>query len=112
MFYLFHDEIEKARSWVLLHKAAPEGLLKLADLIITSYPEEAINLYYRVVIMRVAQGNNQAYQQANELLLNLAKLLKNNNSELLNTMVSKVIKQHKAKRNMMKLLKEHFEHCF
>ncbi|MBL4941616.1 MAG: hypothetical protein JKY81_08125 [Colwellia sp.] len=115
-FYLYHHQLAKARLWVKSHKANPSHLLKLADLIINEHPQEAVELYYRVVLPTVAQGNNQSYQQATDLLLSLKKALEGDDpqgtSELLNIMIGKIIKQHKAKRNMMKLLKTHFSACF
>ena len=60
----------------------------------------------------IGQTNNNAYQQATDLLVNLSKKLLNQNAKLLTTMLGKLIKQYKAKRNMMKLLKTHFGECF
>jgi uncharacterized Zn finger protein len=111
-FYLYHKQLEKAQTWVLTRKARPDYLLKLADLIAANHPQEAINLYYRVVIVKVGLGNNRAYQEATDLLCNLTKIVKSSDKELLLIMIKKVIKQHKAKRNMMALLKTHFGECF
>lgn len=111
-YYLYHQQLAQARLWVKSHKADPSKLLKLADLIVTDQPQEAIDLYARVVLPMVAQGNNQAYQNATDLLLTLAKNLQGHQLEALHLMIGQVIKQHKAKRNMMKLLKTHFPACF
>ncbi len=111
-FYLHHRELAKARLWVKSHKAEPSKLLKLADLIIGEQPQEAIDLYERVVITTIGQGNNQAYQYAMDLLLTLEKNLQGQHHDALHLMISQVIKKHKAKRNMMKLLKTHFTGCF
>lgn len=116
-FYLYHQQLAQARLWVKSHKAEPSKLLKLADLIVTDQPQEAIDLYARVVLPMVAQGNNQAYQQATDLLLALEKNLQGgvfqgSQLEALHLMIGQVIKQHKAKRNMMKLLKTNFPACF
>lgn len=74
--------------------------------------QDAVDFYYRVVSIIIGQTNNNAYQQATDLLVNLSKKLLNQNAKLLTTMLGKLIKQYKAKRNMMKLLKTHFGECF
>jgi len=111
-FYLYHQQLANARLWVKSHKAESSKLLKLADLIVEAQPQEAIDLYARVVLPMVAQGNNQAYQNATDLLLSLEKSLQGSRCDELQLMITEVIKQHKAKRNMMKLLKTHFPACF
>ncbi len=111
-FYLYHQQLDKARLWVKSHKAESSKLLTLADLIVAEQPQEAIDLYCRVVLSTVDHGNNQAYQQATDLLLTLEKNLQGNHCDELQLMISQIIKQHKAKRNMMKLLKTHFSVCF
>jgi uncharacterized Zn finger protein len=111
-FYLYHQQVAQARLWVKSHKAEPSKLLKLADLIVGEHPQEAIDLYARVVLSTISQGNNQAYQQATDLLLRLENKLQDAHTEALQLMINQVVKQHKAKRNMMKLLKTHFPACF
>ncbi|MBL0710858.1 MAG: hypothetical protein JJV99_07590 [Colwellia sp.] len=115
-FYLYHHQLEEARLLVKSHKEHNGNLLKLADLIVSEHPEESVDLYYHVILRAVVQGNNQSYQHAIDLLIRLKNLLKDDDlqgrGELLTTMIGKVIKQHKAKRNMMKLLKTHFAECF
>ena len=111
-FYLCHQQIAQARLWVKSHKAEPSKLLKLADLIVGEHPQEAIDLYARVVLPTISQGNNQAYQQATNLLLSLENKLQGEHTEALQVMINQVVKQHKAKRNMMKRLKTHFPACF
>jgi len=109
-FYLDRNELEKALKWARTHKAAPSTLQQLADLIIDQHPKDSVELYYRVVNTVIEQKKNSAYQQAVELLIKLDKMLKDSgaDNEILIAMISKIIQQHKAKRNMMKLLKEHF----
>jgi len=111
-FYLYHQQIAQARLWVKSHKAEPSKLLKLADLLVGEHAQDAIDLYARVVLPTISQGNNQAYQRATNLLLSLEKQLQGTHTEALQVMIGQVIKQHKAKRNMMKLLKTHFPACF
>lgn len=111
-FYIYHQELTNARLWVKSHKAEFTKLLTLADLIIAEHPQEAIDLYTRVVLPTISQGNNQAYQHATDLLLTLEKNLQGDHIEQLHLMICHVIKQHKAKRNMMKLLKAHYSVCF
>jgi len=113
-FYLDQQELEKALEWTQSHKAASNTLQQLADLIIEKHPQDAVDLYYRVVDVVINQKKNSAYQQATELLVKLEKMMKDSGAddEMLMVMISKIIQQHKAKRNMMKLLKEHFITCF
>ncbi|KMT66919.1 hypothetical protein [Catenovulum maritimum] len=111
-FYLYHQQVAQARLWVKSHKAEPSKLIKLADLIVGEHPQEAIDLYARVVLPTISQSNNQAYQQATDLLLSLENKLQGEDAEALQVMINQVIKLHKAKRNMMKLLKTHFPACF
>ncbi|TMO65400.1 hypothetical protein CWC18_04875 [Pseudoalteromonas aurantia] len=111
-FYMYHQELTNARLWVKSHKAEFTKLLTLADLIVAEHPQEAIDLYARVVLPTISQGNNQAYQHATDLLLTLEKNLQGDHIEQLHRMIRHVIKQHKAKRNMMKLLKAHYSVCF
>lgn len=113
-FYLDQHELEKARLWVLTHKANSVSLLKLANLIIASAPQESIDLYYRVLADVISRTNNTAYQEATDLLIKLEKILKANSADItmLTVMIEKIIHQYKQKRNMMKLLKTYFPHCF
>ena len=82
-FYLHHQALDKARVWALSHKANRVNLVTLADLIVTRYPQDAVDFYYRVVIPIIGQTNNNAYQQATDLLVNLSKGLPNQNADLL-----------------------------
>ncbi|MFT7006418.1 MAG: putative Zn finger protein [Colwellia sp.] len=111
-FYLYHQELDKARLWALSHKAALSTLRNLADLIIASHPQDAVDLYYRVIMVIIDRKKNSAYQEATDLLLHLFKIVSTGDNVLLTVMVGNIIKHHKAKRNMMKLLKEHFALCF
>jgi uncharacterized Zn finger protein len=111
-FYLHHQELNKARLWARSHKAASNTLRNLADLIVASHPQDAIDLYYRVIMVIIDRKKNSAYQEATDLLLHLSKIVNSANKVLLTVMIGSIINHHKAKRNMMKLLKEHFALCF
>ncbi|WP_019616763.1 SWIM zinc finger family protein [Psychromonas ossibalaenae] len=113
-FYLYRGELEKARLWAVSHKAGAAKLIKLADLIIAEHPQDCVDLTHRAADSIIYQANNSAYQQAADLLVKLEKNLKVNNvdRDILHLMIAKIIKQHKAKRNMMKLLKDQFACCF
>ncbi|MEI6894628.1 MAG: hypothetical protein V5789_08350 [Colwellia sp.] len=118
MFYIDQNELPKARKWALSHKADATNLLKLADLIMVTHPQESVDLHYRVLDSIIGQTKNSAYQQATELLLSLEKGFKSCDEKsdekiaLLHLMIAKIIKKQKAKRNLMKLLKTHFASCF
>ncbi|NQY88693.1 MAG: hypothetical protein HRT51_13290 [Colwellia sp.] len=111
-FYLYHQELNKARLWALSHKAELNTLRNLADLIVVSHPQDAVDLYYRVIMVIIERKKNSAYQEATDLLLHLSNRVNSANKALVTVMIGDLIKHHKAKRNMMKLLKTHFEHCF
>lgn len=113
-FYLDRHELEKARLWALSHKANSASLLKLANLIIEQKPNDAIALYHRVAGSIISKTNNSAYQEATDLLLKLEKTLKTNDLDcaVFYATIRKIITEYKQKRNMMKLLKEHFADCF
>ena len=113
-FYIERDELEKARVWVLSHKADATNLLKLANLIVPEHLQASVDLYYRVLDSILRDAKNSAYQQATDLLIKLEKNINTNEADgaIFYLMVHKIIKKHKAKRNLMKLLKTHFVTCF
>jgi len=113
-FYIDRNELEKARLWTASHKACGRNLIRLAYFIISDHPQNAVDFIQRAADEIVSQTKNSAYQEATELLLTLEKKLQANNLDcaILYSMIAKIIKQHKAKRNLMKLLKEHFAGCF
>lgn len=113
-FYIDRDELEKARVWVLSHKADETNLLKLANLIVSEHLQASVDLYYRVLDSILRDAKNSAYQQATDLLITLEKNINTNEVDgaIFYLMINKLIKKHKAKRNLMKLLKTHFVTCF
>jgi uncharacterized Zn finger protein len=113
-FYIDRDELEKARVWVLSHKANDANLLKLANLIVSEHLQTSVDLYYRVLDSILREAKNRAYQKATDLLLKLEKKINTNEKDgaIFYLMINKIIIKHKAKRNLMKLLKTHFATCF
>ena len=113
-FYIDQGELEKARIWALSHKANGTNLLKLANLIVTEHLQESVDLYYRVLDTILQDAKNSAYQRATDLLIELEKNINTNEVDgaIFYLMIDKIIKKHKAKRNLMKLLKTHFANCF
>jgi len=114
-FYMHRNELDKARNWVSMHRVNPESLQQLANLIIVQHPQEAIDLYQRIVVAIIMGANNPAYQEATIMLLKLEEWLTNNQPDskaMLYLMIAKIINKQKAKRNLMKLLKASFAHCF
>lgn len=113
-FYIDRGELEKARVWVLSHKADETNLLKLANLIVSEHLQASVDLYYRVLDSILRDAKNSAYQQATDLLITLEKNINTNEVDggIFYQMMNKLIKKHKAKRNLMKLLKTHFVTCF
>ncbi|MCL1123389.1 SWIM zinc finger family protein [Shewanella surugensis] len=106
--------LEKARAWAASHSVAPDQWVKLADVIMTEHPQEAMALYYKSLSAIIAQTHNDAYREATDLLLKIEKQLKatNGNCTQLYDMIGDIIKHFKQKRNMMKLLRQHFPQCF
>ena len=113
-FYIDQNQLPKARKWVLSHQANSTNLVKLANLIITAQPQESVDLYFRVLDLIIGQTKNSAYQQATDLLLKLEKDFNDSDERraIFYQMIGNIIKKHKAKRNLMKLLKTHFAPCF
>jgi len=113
-FYIDRSELEKARLWAASHKACERNLIRLANLIISEHPQDAVDFIERAANAIISQTKNSAYQEATELFLKLENDLKvkQTDSTILYPMIAQIIKQHKAKRNLMKLLKEHFARCF
>ena len=116
-FYLYHQQVDKARAWAKSHLASETNLIKLAKQTVLLHPEESMALFHRVLKVVIGQTNNGAYQQALDLLLEIKTLIASGKESdvaehALNTMVAKLVREFKAKRNMMKLLREHFAHCF
>lgn len=113
-FYLFHAEIKKAHKWAMSYVADPQLLLVVANHIVEGEAQDAIKLYYRVIGSTIRQGNNRAYKEALELLLDLESMFvdsEHKNGAFID-MIMQLIQDHKPKRNMMKLLKEHYPDCF
>ncbi len=107
-FYLDKQEVDKARSWVKGHQANKENLLKLADLVVTSHPIEAIELYHRSLRPLISETNNGAYAHATDLLKKLKGKMAVKDHALFQKLISELQAEFKLKRNMMKLLKENF----
>lgn len=109
-FYIDRNELEKARVWILSHKARNHHLIDLAYLILAQHPQDCVDLIHRAADSIISQTNKSAYQEASELLLKLERQLKQNNLDcaILYLMINNIIKTHKLKRNLMKLLKVHF----
>jgi uncharacterized Zn finger protein len=113
-FYMSRNELEKSRLWVRSHKARSGKLLTLANTIVVEHPQDAVEITYRAIVQIIDRTKNSAYQEALSALITLENNFKTNDIDLkfLYIMISKIIKVHKAKRNMMKLLKENFAMCF
>ncbi len=107
-FYLDLEQVDKARSWVKERQANKENLLKLADLVVTSHPIEAIELYHRSLRSIISETNNGAYAHATDLLIKLKEKMAAKDHVLFQKLISGFQAEFKLKRNMMKLLKENF----
>ena len=79
-----------------------------------SHTQESLNIYDRVLNEIINRTKNSAYEEATDLLLSLEKGFteREQSPTLLYQMIANLIKKQKAKRNLMKLFKTHFAHCF
>lgn len=113
-FYIDQNEIEKARALVEKHKVKASQLIKLADIILMQYPQESIDLYQKSTSEMIEKTNNDAYREATNLLIKMEKNLKDTSADCtpLYEMITTLVKDFKQKRNMMKLLRDYFPHCF
>ncbi len=112
-FYLDQKKLTEARQWAKQHKVSHTSLIELANQIIGSHPTESVEFYHRVLKDIISRANNDAYQEATNLMIKLETLLTENHSEetLFQQLVQTITKESKQKRNLMALVKTHFAHC-
>ncbi|MFY9259394.1 MAG: DUF6880 family protein [Gallionella sp.] len=101
------------QDWETAWTAAHEGncgqslMLKLAEKISDTRPDDAISVYLDIVPAIVAQGNNGAYQEAIVLVKKIGKLMLNHQHKQAFINYLAILRtQFKAKRNFIKLLNE------
>ncbi|NRB24588.1 hypothetical protein [Shewanella sp.] len=116
-FYLYQEHIEKAREWTKKHQASDSNLIKLAKLTLLIQPAESMALLHRVLAVLIGKTNNDAYGQALDLLLEIKTLIAagvNHDvaEQEFDTLLLDLVQKFKIKRNMMKLLRQNFPHCF
>ena len=108
-FYLYQQQFDQALTWAKKHASASQYLIKLAKAIIKQQPEDGVELYRQAIASEIEQTNNQAYQQAMALLLQLEKQFKQQDIplNLFAQLVQTLSQTYRNKRNMMALIKEH-----
>lgn len=115
-FYLHQQQVDKARAWAQSHQASEKHLLSLAKLTLLVHPEESMLLLHRVLQKLIEQTNNSAYEQALNVLLEIANLITTAEKpkpaeQAFNKMLLALAQEFKPKRNMLKLLRQHFPQC-
>jgi uncharacterized Zn finger protein len=115
-FYLHHQQVDKARMWANNHQASEKNLQTLAKLTLRTHPQESMVLLHRVLKATIEQTNNSAYDQALALLLEISILINGDEKHAaaepeFTQLLLALAQQFKAKRNMLKLLRQHFSHC-
>jgi uncharacterized Zn finger protein len=96
-------------AWTAAHQGGcGQGLmLKLAEKISDTRPDDAISIYLDIVPAIVARGNNGAYQEAIELVIKIGKLMLSHQPKQAFINYLAILRaQFKAKRNFIKLLDE------
>ncbi|MEQ6340670.1 MAG: SWIM zinc finger family protein [Gammaproteobacteria bacterium] len=102
---LWEQDLDAA--WTAAHEGACDrGLLvTLAGKLESSRPDDAINLYRRVVPPIVAQTNNTAYEEATKFIRKVGALMNaQNQSRQFGDYLAELRVQYKPKRNFIKLL--------
>jgi len=101
---LLENNVDAALSWIGEHAVAPDMLLQLARML-TLEPVKAVPLYQRLAAFYVSQGNNSAYNQAVNLLVEMQAFCQTPvHRQLANTAIDKLRMEFKAKRNFIQYL--------
>ncbi|WP_281560748.1 SWIM zinc finger family protein [Thalassomonas sp. RHCl1] len=109
-FYIKNNQIEKAASYAINNKTDSEQLKLIAGKIMPTDANLAFSFYQRLVMLYPQQTNNEAYQRTVDTLTELKQGLPKSShwDSKFMTLVEEVRQAYKAKRNLMKLLKQHF----
>ena len=108
-FHLYHEAFEEALAIVEKEQANPDLLLKLAWKI-SSQPEKAFPLFQRVIENQINRTNNNAYQHAIKILLEMAdKMQTRQQIQKMKELLDQLRQKFRAKRNFIKWLNEAFE---
>lgn len=115
-FYLYQNALEKAENWAKNCRPSQNNLMIMAQKLWQSDTVKATELYLKVLNAIIYLAHNKAYQEAIELLLEIEQQTKEEgNAEqmlALNGLITQLASKHKAKRNMIKRLKENFAPSF
>ncbi|WDE11276.1 hypothetical protein [Thalassomonas haliotis] len=109
-FYIKNKEIEKAAAYAKNNPTDTEQLQFIAKEIMPSDTGLAFEFYQRLVMLFPQQTNNEAYQRTIDTLIELKQSLPDEMrwDDKLSLLVDEIRQAYKAKRNLMKLLKQHF----
>ena len=110
LFYMDNHQLSEACDWVSTRKVSTNVLLKLADAVVDEKPNNTLSYYLRVVTVYIQQTNNDAYTSAIELLRKAESLLERHDKQKAQfySEVAHLAITYKRKRNMLKLLKQHY----
>ncbi|MCE0495932.1 SWIM zinc finger family protein [Vibrio salinus] len=107
-FYLARNELEKLCHWADSHQISYDMLSEVADRVLESQPEKALNYTMRTASVIIGQGKKPAYQQALQVLRKFEAKLQQQAPQTLAgfyQQVNTLAKENQRKRTMYQLLK-------
>ena len=109
-FYLDQGREDDACDWVRDHSVSNLVLHTLAERVLARRPLDALAYHFKVAATTVDLGNNDAYQQAIDLLRKLEQTLAADSKMLaiFNQHLNQLALEKKRKRNFIKLVDHHF----
>lgn len=109
--YLDQNNISAAIEWSDRERIDIALLEKVAQQAMAEYPAEGLGLFERIIKFLVAQTNNDAYKKATLVLLQTETHLQEHpeHQKTFQGLIQTLSQEFKAKRNMMALIREHFD---
>ncbi len=110
-FYLHNNQIEKAAAYAKSNTLDINQLQLIAKKTLRLNTTLAFEFYQRIAMYYPKQSNNMAYQQTIDALVELKQDLPSDTRwhEKFKNLVDEIKKAYKPKRNLMKLLQQHFD---
>lgn len=104
---LWEQDLEAAWEAANAGACSQQLLIRLAERLAPSRPDDAVTLYRRVVAPIVEETSNRAYEEAIQLIRKIGSLMKKQKqTEQFRDYVADLHARYKAKRNFIKLLNE------
>lgn len=105
--YLWENDSDQAWQAAQTGGCSQRHWMRLADVRSADHPEEALSVYQPAIEPLLDQTNNQAYEQAIELLLKIKDLQDRlNQTAKFETYVAQLKTTYKRKRNFIKFLRQ------